>query len=110
MNLLPARIDGIASRVARTEIALGRALGARRGAVTLGVRPGALRLGRRACRRASIWSRISATAAIVNLQVEDVLVKLRTDKPPRLAEGESVHLSFDPEDAHLFNEKTGLRL
>jgi ABC-type sugar transport system ATPase subunit len=109
MNLLPARIHGSNVVVARTEISLGRDLSAARG-VILGVRPGALRLGSEGLPARVYLVEHLGDSTIVNLQVEDVLVKLRTDKPPRLAEGESVGLSFDPEDAHLFDEKTGLRL
>ena len=109
MNLLPAQIGGSKVVVAQTEITLGRDLGPSRPAI-LGVRPGALRFGSEGLPARVYLVEHLGDSTIVNLQVEDVLVKLRTDKPPRLAEGESVHLSFDPEDAHLFDEKTGLRL
>jgi ABC-type sugar transport system ATPase subunit len=109
MNLLPAQIGGSSVVVARTEIALGRDLGPPRSAI-LGVRPGALRLGAEGVPARVYLVEHLGDSTIVNLQVEDVLVKLRTDRPPPLSEGQGVRLSFDPADAHLFDEATGRRI
>ena len=109
MNLLPARIDGTSVIVANTAIPLGRDLGPAR-SVTLGVRPGALRLGAQGVPARVYLVEHLGDSTVVNLQVEDVLVRLRTDRPPQLAEGQVVRLSFDAADAHLFDETTGRRL
>jgi multiple sugar transport system ATP-binding protein len=109
MNLLPARIDGTSVIVANTAISLGRDLGPTR-SVTLGVRPGALRLGAQGVPARVYLVEHLGDSTIVNLHVEDVLVKLRMDRPPQLAEGQDVRLSFDVADAHLFDETTGRRL
>jgi multiple sugar transport system ATP-binding protein len=109
MNLLPARIGGSLVVVAQTEIALGRDLGPSRSAI-LGVRPGALRLGAEGVPARVYLVEHLGDSTIVNLHVDDVLVKLRTDRPPPLSEGQEVRLSFDPADAHLFDEATGRRI
>jgi multiple sugar transport system ATP-binding protein len=109
MNLLPARVEGAALVVAQTRIALGRDLGSARSAI-LGVRPGALRLGTEGIPARVYLVEHLGDSTIVNLQVDDVLVKLRTDRPPQLSEAQEVRLSFDAADAHLFDEATGRRL
>ena len=50
--------------------------------VTLGVRPGDLRMRRPACRRASSASRTSATAASSTYVAGDQLLKLKSDRVP----------------------------
>jgi ABC-type sugar transport system ATPase subunit len=109
MNLLPARVRGSLLTVAGAEVALPRDMGAEQ-AVIFGVRPGALRLGNQGLRARVYLVEHLGDSTIVNLQIDDILVKVRTGKPPTLAEGDSVGLAFDAADIHLFDEKTGLRL
>jgi multiple sugar transport system ATP-binding protein len=109
MNLLPARVGGSTVVVAQTAIALPRDLGPVRSAI-LGIRPGALRFGAEGVPARVYLVEHLGDSTIVNLLVGDVLVKLRTDRPPRLSEGENVRLTFAPEDIHLFDEASGLRL
>jgi multiple sugar transport system ATP-binding protein len=109
MNLLPARVRGSSLTVAGIEMALPRDVGADR-AVIFGVRPGALRLGAQGLRARVYLVEHLGDSTIVNLLIDDILVKVRTDKPPTLAEGESVGLAFDAADIHLFDEATGMRL
>ena len=80
------------------------------GPVTLGIRPGALRLaGEGLSARVYLVEPMGETT-IVNLLVGDTLVKLRTDRPGALREGDTAHISFDFVDIHLFNVSTGRRL
>jgi multiple sugar transport system ATP-binding protein len=109
MNLLPARVRGSSLTVAGAEVTLPRDMGANR-AVVFGVRPGALRLGAQGLRARVYLVEHLGDSTIVNLQIDDILVKVRTDKPPTLAEGESIGLAFDAADIHLFDEATGMRL
>jgi multiple sugar transport system ATP-binding protein len=109
MNLLPARVSGSSVTVAGTTITLPRDLGAAR-AVIFGVRPGALRLGGEGLRARVYLVEHLGDSTIVNLLIDETLVKVRTDKPPTLAEGESVSLGFDAAAIHLFDEATGSRL
>jgi multiple sugar transport system ATP-binding protein len=109
MNLLPARVRGSSLTVAGTEMALPRDVGADR-AVIFGVRPGALRLGAQGLRARVYLVEHLGDSTIVNLQIDDILVKVRMDKRPTVAEGESVGLAFDAADVHLFDDATGMRL
>jgi ABC-type sugar transport system ATPase subunit len=78
--------------------------------VILGVRPGALRLSAEGIPARVYLVEHLGDSTLINFQIGDQIVKMRTDQRPGLREGESVHLSFAPEDAHLFAPETGLRL
>jgi ABC-type sugar transport system ATPase subunit len=48
-------------------------------------------------------------SAIVDLQVGEAIVKMRTDRRPAAKEGEAVHVAFDPSSLHLFDAVSGQR-
>ncbi|MBC5764658.1 ABC transporter ATP-binding protein [Ramlibacter albus] len=107
MNLLPARLDGGLVRVGDAALPVG-VQGFED--VILGVRPGDLRMG-----GAGIPARVEfvedfGDSSIVNLDVAGQRVKLRAGELPSVREGETVHLSFDPAAAHVFDAATGNRL
>jgi multiple sugar transport system ATP-binding protein len=108
MNLLSASVADGALRVADWRVPL--AASAPAGPVTLGVRPGALRLaGDGLSARVYLVEPMGETT-IVNVLVGDTLVKLRTERPGALREGDTVHVTFDAEDMHLFDAGTGQRV
>jgi ABC-type sugar transport system ATPase subunit len=108
MNLLPARIEGGTLRIGDVPVPIDRAPGAD-GDVTLGVRPGAVRIAAQGLpARVDLVENLGDTA-IVDLTAGDRLVKLRTDTRPTVREGESVRLAFAPEAIHLFDSASGLR-
>ncbi|MEO8536091.1 MAG: ABC transporter ATP-binding protein [Betaproteobacteria bacterium] len=108
MNLLPAVVrDGVV-RVSGVDVSIGRPAGAD-GPVTLGVRPSALRIA-----DAGIPARVYLVedlgdSTIVDLDVAGQIVKLRTDQRVGVREGDSVHVAFAGDAAHLFDGATGLR-
>jgi ABC-type sugar transport system ATPase subunit len=108
MNLLPASVEDGALRVADWTVPLAAASPA--GPVTLGVRPGALRFaGEGLSARVYLVEPMGETT-LVNLLVGNTLVKLRTDRPGALREGDEARVAFDTTDMHLFDAGSGRRL
>ena len=87
-----------------------RGISGRNAPVTLGIRPGALRLAADGMPARVYLVEHLGDSTIVNFQIDDLLLRMRSDKRPALSEGETVRLAFDPADAHLFDSETGLRL
>ena len=111
MNLLPGVLDARGVQVA------GALLPVMRGheephvrEVTLGVRPGDLRIAAQGIPARVDFIEDFGDSSIVNLDVEGRRVKLRAGELPGLNEGERVHLAFEPASAHLFDRASGVRL
>jgi ABC-type sugar transport system ATPase subunit len=108
MNLLDGRIDHGRLTIAGVKLADSLVAGPD-GPVVVGVRPGAVRLA-----DAGVPARIYLVedlgeSAIVDLQVGEAIVKMRTDRRPAAKEGEAVHVAFDPSSLHLFDAVSGQR-
>ena len=108
MNLLPAEIRNGALHVAGVVLRQDRALGPD-GAVTLGVRPAALRIA-----PAGVPARVYliedlGDTTIVDLDVAGQVIKLRTDHRPNIREGDNVHVAFPSDALHLFDRDSGAR-
>jgi ABC-type sugar transport system ATPase subunit len=108
MNLLPAELrDGVLV-VAGQSMQLSRTFDID-GPVTLGVRPGALRLGSTGiAARVYLIERLGE-GAIIDLEIGDRLVKMRTADAVHAHEGDSVRVSFAEDAVHLFDPATGMR-
>jgi ABC-type sugar transport system ATPase subunit len=110
MNLLPGVLCGRALRVGQHAVALARDYGSTERPVMLGVRPGAFRID-----GAGIPAQVDLTeqlgdSVIADLRVADTLIRVRLPERTRLAEGTQVRVTFDAEDAHLFDPETHARL
>jgi multiple sugar transport system ATP-binding protein len=110
MNLLPAVLEGGQVRVGEAFMPVTVPAGAQAGEVTLGVRPGDLRLGPTGIPARVEFVEDFGDSSIVNLEAAGHRVKLRAGELPPVREGEGVHLSFDPACAHLFDRATGQRI
>ena len=108
MNLLAAEIRGGDLVVNDTAFRFDRALGAD-GAVTLGVRPGALHFSPTGIGGRVYLVEHLGEGTIVDLEIGDRLVKMRTQDKLRAREGDIVHVSFAESAVHLFDPATGLR-
>jgi ABC-type sugar transport system ATPase subunit len=118
MNLLPAVMQDGQLRVG--EALLPPPRGESRGGgtqpgkepreVTLGIRPGDLRLGTTGIPARVEFVEDFGDSSIVNLEAAGQRVKLRAGELPSVREGEAVRLSFDPAAAHLFDRATGNRI
>ncbi|HTS23381.1 MAG TPA: ABC transporter ATP-binding protein [Casimicrobiaceae bacterium] len=108
MNLLPGELRGGELLVAQTQLALARDCGSD-GAVTVGLRPGALSLADRGIPGRVYLVEDLGETSIVDVLVDGQLVKVRTPQRPRLQEGEAVQLAFVESALHLFERDSGLR-
>ena len=110
MNLLPAVLEGGQVRVgdAVMPVVTGAAQGPTN--VTLGVRPGDLRISGSGIPARVEFVEDFGDSSIVNFEAAGQRVKLRAGELPGLREGEHVHLSFEPQAAHLFDPVTGQRI
>ena len=109
MNLLPGTWQGDTVTVAGHALRVGRAAAAPQ-EVTLGIRPSDLVLA-----TAGLPARLEriedlGDSAIVSVVAGERLLKLKTARAPHLAEGQTVHVGFAPESAHLFGAGSGQRL
>lgn len=109
MNLLPAEAGDGRVRVADAVFPVAAAAGASR-PVTLGVRPSDLRVA-----SSGIPARVElledlGDSVIIDFDVAGQRVKVRSGPNPSLAEGQSAHLAFEPDAAHLFHRESGERL
>jgi ABC-type sugar transport system ATPase subunit len=78
--------------------------------VTLGVRPSDLALAAEGMPARLERIEDLGDSAIVSVMSGERLLKLKTARAPDLAEGETVHVGFAPESAHLFDATSGQRL
>ncbi|HLX28549.1 MAG TPA: ABC transporter ATP-binding protein [Casimicrobiaceae bacterium] len=108
MNLMPAEVREGVLRVAGVDLPVHRRLGAQ-GAVTLGVRPAALRIAPSGLPARVYLIENLGDTAIVDLDVGGQVIKLRTEQARELREGDAVHLTFAPESMHVFDRDDGLR-
>jgi multiple sugar transport system ATP-binding protein len=108
MNLLPAEIRDGALHVGGVDLRPDRALGPD-GAVTLGVRPAALRIAPNGLPARVYLVEDLGDTTIVDLDVAGQLIKLRSDHRPHVREGDSVHVAFAADACHLFDRETGAR-
>ncbi len=109
MNLLVGEWEGHAVTIGRSTVAVATESPQSRD-VVVGVRPGDLRLA-----DGGLSARVEGVehlgdTIVVDLVVDERLVKLKTDRVPALREGEAVFVAFAPEDAHLFDAESGARI
>lgn len=110
MNLLPAVLQGGQVRVGDAVLAVQSSAGQGPVDVTLGIRPGDLRMA-----DSGIPARIEfiedfGDSSIVNLEAAGQRMKLRAGELSGLREGQDVHLAFEAQAAHLFDRVTGQRI
>jgi ABC-type sugar transport system ATPase subunit len=110
MNLLPARLQGRHVLVDGVSVPVPAPEGVDSRDITLGVRPGDLRLAASGIPARVEFVEDFGDSSIVNLDVGGERVKLRAGELPPVREGEAVHLAFDPAAAHLFDRASGQRI
>ena len=109
MNLLAGEWEGHAVSVGGSTVAVGAETPSARD-VVVGIRPHALRLADGGLRARVEGVEDLGDSAIVDLVVDERLVKVKTERAPVLREGEAVFIAFAPEDAHLFDPTSGARI
>jgi multiple sugar transport system ATP-binding protein len=77
--------------------------------VTLGVRPGAVHLAHEGLPGRVYLIEDLGDTTIIDIEVGEHLVKMRTDRRPAVREGDDVRIAFAPESIHLFERESGAR-
>jgi ABC-type sugar transport system ATPase subunit len=108
MNLLPGIWSGNAVTVERSTHPVANTASAER-PVTLGIRPGDLRLQPQGLAALVLFVEELGDHTIYNVQAGSIRLKVKVTGLPFVNEGDTVHLGFDPEAAHLF-DPSGIRL
>ncbi|MGE0314990.1 MAG: ABC transporter ATP-binding protein [Lautropia sp.] len=113
MNLVPARLSGEHAHVGDARLAVGRtadASGGRDRDITLGIRPGDLRIVPRGLPARVDFIEDFGDSVVVNLETDGARLKLRAETRAGLVEGQRVDLGFAPAAAHLFDHASGERI
>jgi len=108
MNLLPAELRNGVLHVAGAELRPERPLG-RDGAVTIGVRPAALRIAATGLPARVYLVEDLGDTTIVDLDVAGQVIKLRTEQRPNVREGDHVHVAMPVDALHVFERDGGAR-
>jgi multiple sugar transport system ATP-binding protein len=108
MNLLPAELRNGVLHVAGAELRPERPLG-RDGAVTIGVRPAALRIAATGLPARVYLVEDLGDTTIVDLDVAGQVIKLRTEQRPNVREGDQVHVAMPADALHGFERDGGAR-
>jgi ABC-type sugar transport system ATPase subunit len=109
MNLLEGEWQGGAVTVGGASMPVASSSATSR-RVTIGVRPGDLRIADAGIDATVERVEDLGDAVIVIASVGGVPIKLKVDRPPDLHDGNAVHLAFAPDRAHLFDPDSGERL
>ncbi|MBB5215490.1 ABC transporter ATP-binding protein [Parapusillimonas granuli] len=110
MNLMPAKLAGGQVRVHGAGLPAGGAHGLGERDVTLGLRPGDLRIADQGIPARVEFIEDLGDSVIAIVTVGDQHMKMRLDQHAVPQEGQQVFLSFAPAAAHLFDRQTGERL
>ncbi len=108
MNLLPGEVRDGMLRVAGIDLP-GLRAPAGDGPVSVGVRPAALRIAPDGLPARVYLVENLGDTTIVDLDLAGQVIKLRTDQPPNVREGDQVRVWFAPDALHLFDPDTGRR-
>jgi len=119
MNLLRGTLQGGAVTVSGSRLPVAGAPSSSPAAViarsaarevTLGVRPGDLRIAPIGLPAKVERVEDLGDSSIVSFVAGEQLLKAKSDRAPTVREGEHVYLAFDPTAAHLFDPQSGARL
>jgi len=102
MNILPAHLDGDTLTVQGHTVRLSRRPDHAPGPITVGVRPGHVRIDPNGIPTRLYLSENLGETHLLNLKMGEILVKMRTASAERITEGETVPIAFEPESIHLF--------
>ena len=119
MNLLRGTLQGGAVTVSGSRLPVAGApasapaaviAGTAAREVTLGVRPGDLRIAPIGLPAKVERVEDLGDSSIVSFVAGEQLLKAKSERVPTVREGEHVYLAFDPAAAHLFDTRSGARL
>jgi len=110
MNLVPAHVDGRMVTIQGNGIELDWTPNCPPGPMTVGIRPGHLRVAPGGIPSQLYLSENLGESRLLNLKLGEILVKMRVPETVQIADAETVTIAFDSNSIHLFDSKTGLRV
>jgi len=110
MNIIPAHLDGSRLTIEGHEVELARRFDRAPGPITVGIRPGHLRVEANGIPTQLYLSENLGETRLLNLKLGEVLIKMRVAQSEPMTDGETVPVAFDSDSIHLFDAETGLRV
>ncbi|TFH49975.1 MAG: ATP-binding cassette domain-containing protein, partial [Lysobacterales bacterium] len=110
MNIIPAHLDDNILTIEGHEVQLTRRIDRAPGPITVGIRPGHLRVDDNGIPTQLYLSENLGETQLLNLKLVEALVKMRVAQSKPMADGETVPIAFDSDSIHLFDAETGLRV
>ena len=110
MNLLQGRLDGRSVTIRDYRFELPRPPDQPPREVVVGIRPAHIALAGEGLPATLYLSENLGESMLLNLDVGDELIKVRLPEVRGFAEEERLHLAFDPDQVHLFDPETRLRI
>jgi len=110
MNIVPATLNGRSLTIEDYTVELHRNYNHPPGPVTVGIRPGSLRIDAQGIPTRLYLEENLGETRLLNLKLGEMLIKMRVSHAKRSADGETVPVSFDPDAIHLFDAESGLRV
>ncbi len=110
MNLIDGHLDGTTVSIGDYRFDVTKAPDRPPGPVIVGARPSHIGLADAGLGATLYLSENLGESTLLNLKVGETLIKVRLAEVRKFAEGEAVHLAFEPDYVHLFDPRTGLRI
>ncbi len=110
MNIIPATLNGRMLAIEGHSISLPRDYNHPPGPVTVGIRPGGLRIDPAGIPTQLYLEENMGEMRILNLKLGEMIIKMRVPHAERAVDGETVPISLTPDAIHLFDADTGLRV
>ena len=110
MNLIEGELEEATLSVGAYRVALPEPPAHPPGPVVIGIRPGHIALADEGMTASLYLSENLGESMLLNFNVDEQLVKVRIPEVRRFADGETAHLALDPDQIHLFDPKTRLRI
>ena len=110
MNLVPAHLDGDALTVEGHTVRLAGKVDRAPGPITAGIRPGDVRIDPAGIPAQLYLLENLGETKLLNLELGEVLVRMRVARTETIPETEAIPIAFDPGAIHLFDAETGRRV
>lgn len=110
MNIIPARLAGKMLTIEGHTMQLDRDFDRPPGPITVGIRPGHLRVDEQGVPTRLYLSENLGETRLLNLKLGEVLVKMRVAQSGLIEDGDNIPIAFDSDSIHLFDAETGLRV
>jgi ABC-type sugar transport system ATPase subunit len=110
MNLIPGRLQGRRLAVEDNVVDLPHDHAGPARAVTVGIRPGHIRLDPEGMPARLYLSELLGETMLLNLSFGEHLLRMRLAEKRRFGDGEALRIAFDRDQLHLFDRESGVRI